>query len=150
MTNFSDPKHHVAELIYQGVAEKEPASLCDTAMLEALNEWITRKNPCQPESERFHLPQTVGFMIGYTGQTSDYWPDEESNFVSETLLREFLFDQGICKLDHFSPQLYVAHYKILAVIETEYLLVCPYPTAKGSLAGVIAVCINKHLHQDLR
>ena len=146
MSTFSDDTHHVAEMIVQGVVQHEPAALCNQTVLDALTCWEQRKQPIVPEPERFHLDQTRSFTISYDGKADHYWPDEAGNFLGESLVREFLFDNGICSLDTHACRLYVVSYKVLAMIDVEYLLVCPYPTTSGNIAGAVVVCVNQHLN----
>ena len=145
MNSFSDDTHHVTEMIFQGVAEHKPEDLCNQTVLNALKQWEQRPQLTKPEPEHFRLEQTRSFTITYTGTADHYWPDEDGNFLGESLVREFLFEEGICTLDNHHCKLYVATYKILAMIDVEYLLVCPYPTESGNIAGVVVVCVNQHL-----
>ena len=144
MINFADKEHLIAELVFQGATEHKAEDLCDAEILAALSEWHGRENPTNPYHDAFRLQNTPSFNISYAGETNNYWPDEESNFIGECLVRDFLFQDGICQLQGFSARLYRAKYKLIAAIDTEYLLVCPYPTAAGNIAGILGrLCKQK-------
>ena len=145
MSQFSDDTHHITELIFQGVTQHMPEELCNASVLQALQRWQQRDDKTRPEPDMFRLDQTRSFTISYLGETDAYWPDEDGNFVGESLVREFLFEDGICNLDSLSPRLYIATYKVLAMMDVEYLLVCPYPTESGNIAGLIVICVNQHV-----
>ncbi len=146
--DFSKSTFSLADLIFQGATLHEPAELCNDTVLAALSDWRRRAEPTAPLSTAFQLEDTRSFAIRYDGETSEYWPDEDSNWLGECLIREFLFRDGICVLDSLEPRLYLAKYKIEAVIDREYLLVCPYPTEAGNLGGTLVVCVNRHLRAD--
>ena len=148
MNQFSDDSHHVTEMIFQGATEHTPEELCNQTVLDALAKWQQRQNPVEPAPEHFRLDQTRSFTISYQGDVDHYWPDQDSNFLGESLVREFLFEDGICTLDQHECRLYLATYKVLAMMEVEYLLVCPYPTEAGNIAGVVVVCVNQQLAAD--
>jgi len=146
--DFSKSTFSLADLVFQGATLHEPAELCNDTVLAALSDWQSRAAPAAPFGEVFRLEETRSFAIRYDGETSEYWPDEDSNWLGECLIREFLFRDGICRLDSLEPRLYLAKYKIEAVIDREYLLVCPYPTESGNLGGMLVVCVNQHLRTD--
>ena len=143
--DFRDPSHTADELVFQGADEYEPAALCDDDVLRALGDWQSRRVLTETSPEVFHLENTRSFTVSYKGQADDYWPDEAVNRLGEGLVRDFLFKDGICALDDLKPRLYVAKYKVQALSDTEYLLVCPYPTEAGNIAGMVVVCVNQHL-----
>ncbi|MEM8815743.1 MAG: hypothetical protein AAGE85_07930 [Pseudomonadota bacterium] len=143
--DFTQSKFSLADLIFQGATEHEPTALCNEAVLEALDTWQSRPAATEPGTDIFRLEHTRSFAIRYDGEASEHWPDEDSNWLGETLVREFLFREGICLLEGFEPRLYLAKYKIEAVIDREYLLVCPYPTESGNIGGMTVVCVNQHL-----
>ena len=143
--DFSDPNHTLSALIFQGAEEQEPAALCDEEIMAALARWQSRDQPVLPDAEHFQLEQTRCFTISYDGKAGHYWPNEDANLLGESLVRDFLFHDGICTLDVLQPRLFVAKYKVEAILDTEYLLVCPYPTDDGNIAGVVVVCVNRHL-----
>ena len=143
--DFSQSKFSLADLVFQGAALHEPAELCNDAVLGALSDWRQRAEPVEPFASAFRLEDTRSFVIRYDGEASEHWPDEDSNWLGECLIREFLFRDGICVMDSLEPRLYLVKYKIEAVIDREYLLVCPYPTESGNLGGALVVCVNQHL-----
>ncbi len=140
--DFSDANHTTDELVFQGVEVKRPSDLGDDGVLRALEDWQSRGQSTEASPEHFHLDGTRGFTISFDGKADDYWPDEAANDLIESLVRSLLFRDGICALDDLEPRLYVARYKVQALNDTEYLLVCPYPTESGNIAGVVVVCIR--------
>lgn len=143
--DFSDPSQSSMEIVFQGADEASIESLCNDNVVEALARWRGREPQSDSHALLFRLEDTRSFVISYDGKTGDYWPDQTNNVVGETIIREFLFSSGICELDGLDPRLYVAKYKVQAMIDTEYLLVCPYPTAAGNIGGLLVVCVNEHL-----
>ncbi len=150
MADFADTEHNLAELIFHGVEELDPAALCDTEVLGAVHAWRERENIHEPGPEIFQLPLTRSFTITYQGKVEYYWPDEESNFEGESLIRQFLFHNGICSLADDTVRLYRVQYSLLAMDDTEYLLVCPYRTSDGNIAGIVVICVNKRLKQPTK
>ena len=142
--DFSDPDHSVSELVFQGADRHEPAVWCDEEILTALRKWSERTDTVDPATPYFKLPATQCFSISYDGKTSGYWPDETSNWLNEGLVRDFLFHDGICVIEEFEPRLYEVRYKVQALADTEYLLVCPYRTAAGNIGGIVVVCVTRH------
>lgn len=143
--DFTDTEHSIAALVFQGVDQHDPTACCDTEILTALNAWSTRGERLGPAVDVFQRPATQYFAISYDGQSSGYWPDEAQNWLSETLVREFLFRDGICILETFEPRFYDVRYKLEALEGNEYLLVCPFATASGDVGGIVVVCVNHHL-----
>lgn len=143
--DFHDPSHNADDLVFQGAKEYEPSALCDKKVLTALAAWRSRNSITEASPAVFHLDTTRCFTITYQGQVGGYWPDEDANRLGEGLLRDCLFKDGICALDDLEPRLIVANYKMQALADTEYLLVCPYPTGSGNIAGMVVVCVNRHL-----
>ena len=148
MIDFSDSDFSLADLVFQGAVEHEPAALCNDQVLDTLNAWQQRPDVTEPATDAFRLEQTRSFVMSYQGQASGYWPDKEGNWIGECLVREFLFRDGICQLESLDPRLYVAKYKLEALIDVEYLLVCPYPTEAGNIGGAVVVCVNQHLRSS--
>lgn len=145
--DFSDPSHSSMEIVFQGAQEAAIETLCNDEVVAALSRWRERAPRSEPHPELFRLNDTRSFVISYAGKTDDYWPDQPSNVIGETIIREFLFSTGICDLDDLAPRLYVAKYKVQAMIDTEYLLVCPYPTEAENIGGLLVVCVNEHLRK---
>lgn len=143
--DFSDPNHNADELVFQGADELQPNEVCGLQMLDALTTWQARPRQTDPAPDAFHLDGALLFAISYDGKVSDYWPDEAANQIEEGLVRDFLFHDGICTLTDLKPHLFAVKYKVEALSDTEYLLVCPYPTEAGNVAGILVVCVNKYL-----
>lgn len=143
MIQFSDSQHDVSELIFQGAKELDIEDRCSPALLETIERWQNRPDASDADAGEFKSDDTLLFTISYDGHAGDYWPDEPSNLVGESLIREFLYKDGICNLENHSVRLYEVHYKLIAMVETEYLLVCPYPTASGNIGGILVVCVNR-------
>ncbi|MEO0998073.1 MAG: hypothetical protein AAFX58_11190 [Pseudomonadota bacterium] len=144
-TNFSDRAHSVAELVFQGATAMNPQDSLDDAMLAALAGWQQRGDVSQPAVERLHQPDCLCFHISYRGESDQHWPDEDSTLLSEALVRDFLYEDGICNVATGDVLLYAVNFQIMAMSDTEYLLVCPYPTSEGNIGGLIVVCVNKRL-----
>lgn len=139
---FSDPRHTMSELVFQGAHEAAVAEVCDERLLSALGEWEQRSDITDPRANLFHFDNTRAFTISYDGVSGNYWPDEDSNTLGETLIREHFYVDGICRLPDLNARLYVVKYKIQALYDSEYLLVCPYPTRSNNLAGLVVICAN--------
>ncbi len=148
LIDFSDSDFNLADLVFQGATEHEPAELCNDQVLDTLKAWRQRTVATEPAASAFRLEQTRSFVISYQGHAADYWPDKAGNWIGECLVREFLFRDGICQLDSLEARLYTAKYKLEALIDVEYLLVCPYPTEAGNINGMVVVCVNQHLRSS--
>lgn len=147
MPSFSDP-NSLSEIIFQGAPDHPIEMYCSDTVLDKLRTWQNRQDPAKPDTELLQLSETRGFIISYDGKSSDYWPNREDNMVGESLIREFLFQHGICQLETLTPMFYTAHYKVVAMQETEFLLVLPFPTPSNNVAGIIVICVNRHLRAD--
>ncbi|MGB0513549.1 MAG: hypothetical protein ACPGJE_01760 [Wenzhouxiangellaceae bacterium] len=143
--SFSDPHQALAELTFQGAHELAIESSCNSRVLEALSAWKQREDKCNPSSELFRLPEVRVFTISYEGAVDDYYPSKEANLLGESLVREFLYRDGICTVKTGQERLYAANYRVIALEETEYLLVCPFETRSGNIAGLVVVCVNQHM-----
>ncbi len=141
--DFSDNKHNLAELAFNGATEVAPEQLCTKDVIQALATWSHRPNHQVSGSDLLRLDDCAVFSIDYEGKARDYWPNESENDISETLIREFLYDQGICTLSDERVRLFHARYTIMALTGDEYLLVCPYLTAAGNISGIIVVTVTK-------
>ena len=141
--DFSDNKHNLAELAFQGATEVAPEQICTTDVIQALETWSHRQNHHLSGSDLLHIDDCAVFSINYEGKTRDYWPNESENDISETLIREFLYDQGICTLSDERVRLFHVRYTIMALTGDEYLLVCPYLTAAENISGIVVVTVTK-------
>ena len=143
MMDFSDNKHSVAELAVHGAIEVDIQQTCTTDIAEALATWSRRPNRQLSGSELLRLDGCTLFSINYEGKARDYWPNESENDISEILIREFLYHDGICTLSDERIRLFNVRYTIMALTGDEYLLVCPYLTAAGNISGIVVVSVKK-------
>ena len=141
--DFSDKKHNVAELAFHGATEVDIQQTCTTDITEALATWSHRPNRQLSGSELLRLDGCALFSINYEGKARDYWPNESENDISETLIREFVYHEGICTLSDERVRFFYARYTIMALTGDEYLLVCPYLTATGNVSGIVVVTVTK-------
>ncbi len=141
--DFSDNKHNLAELAFNGATELAPEQVCTKNIIQALATWSHRSNHQVSGSDLLRLDDCAVFSINYEGKARDYWPNESENDISETLIREFLYDQGICTLSDERVRLFHVRYTIMALTGDEYLLVCQYLTAAGNISGIVVVTVTK-------
>ncbi len=141
--DFSDNKHNLAELAFHGATEVAPEQVCTKEVIQALATWSHRPNHQLSGSDLLRLDECAIFSIDYEGKTRDYWPNESENDISETLVREFLYHEGICTLSDERVRLFHVRYTIMALTGDEYLLVCPYLTAAGNISGIVVVTVTK-------
>ncbi len=141
--NFSDNKHNLAELAFHGATEVAPEQTCTKDVIQALATWSHRRNHHLPGSDLLRLDDCALFSIDHKGKCRDYWPNETENDISETLIREFLYHEGICTLSDERARLFHVRYTIMALQGDEYLLVCPYLTATGNISGIVVVTVTK-------
>jgi hypothetical protein len=144
--DFFDSKHELAELVFHGATELEPGQICRQEVLDALDSWRRRPDHVSPGVDLLRVVNCTLFSINYAGQSGDYWPTEADNDVSETLIREFLYPEGICTLTDEHAHLIRMTYSIMALSGVEYLLVCPYLTDAGNISGIVVVCVTKMIH----
>jgi len=145
--DFSDNKHSVAELAFQGATEVDIQQTCTTDITEALATWSDRPNHQLSGSDLLRLDDYTLFSITYEGKSRDYWPSESENDISEILIREFLYHDGICSLSDERIRLFHARYTIMALTGDEYLLVCPYLTEAGNISGIVVVTVTKMIRE---
>jgi hypothetical protein len=141
--DFSDNKHNLAELAFHGATEVAPEQVCTKEVIQALATWSHRPNHQVSGSDLLRLDDCAVFSIDYEGKARDYWPNESENDISETLIREFLYHEGICTLSDERVRLFNVRYTIMALTGDEYLLVCPYLTAAGNISGIVVVTVTK-------
>ena len=141
--HFSDSKHSAPELVFHGVTVLDPQRTCAEDVLEALESWHNRENHQAAGCELLRMPDCTLFTITYDGKAGDYWPNESANDITETIIREFLYPNGICALSDERVRLYHASYTIMALDGDEYFLVCPYLTEAGNISGIVVVCVTK-------
>ncbi len=141
--DFSDNKHSLAELAFHGATEVDPEQICTKDVIQALATWSRRPNHHLSGSGLLRLDNCAFFSINYEGKSRDYWPNESKNDISEILIREFLYHEGICTLSDERVRLFHVRYTIMALTGDEYLLVCPYLTAAGNISGIVVVTVTK-------
>ena len=145
MQNFRDEDAVIGFIVFQGAREAEIDSVCDAEMRDAIAGWCDRSQPTRPQPELLHVESTRSFVITYQGDSSEYWPSKKENQIGEALVRDFLFHDGICTLNDLKPRYYRTIYRVEALEEIEHLVVLPYPTESENIAGVVVVCVNKHV-----
>ncbi len=145
MSDFADKEHDISSLIFQGSTLLPIEEVCNSTMIERYQQWLKRSDRTKPDNHFFELENALTFTISYEGIAKHYYPDVKSNFIIESLVRQFLFHNGICTIDSFEPRLYLVKYNLIAFVEKEYLLICPYPTVNGNINGLVVVCVNKYL-----
>jgi len=145
MTDFSDNKHYLAELAFQGATEMDPEQSCNQKVIDALAAWRARADHQTSGAELLHIENCMLFSITYEGEAGEYWPDESMTDITETLVREFLYRDGICSLTDERVRLIRMKYNVMASEGDEYVLVCPYVTAAGNISGIVVVCVNMML-----
>jgi hypothetical protein len=143
LMDFSDNKHNLAELAFHGAAEVDIEQSCTKDVIETLANWSHRPNHQLSGSELLRLNGGTIFSINHEGKAGDYWPNESKNNISETLIREFLYHDGICSISDERIRLFHARYSIIALTGDEYLLVCPYLNAAGNISGIVVVTVTK-------
>ena len=147
--DFSDHKHELAELAFQGAEEMDLEQYCSPEMFDVLATWRDRADHRSSGAECFRIPDCPVFSITYEGKVAEYWPNESENDIIETLVREFLYRDGICSLTDERVRLIHMKYNIMALAGDEYVLVCPYLTEAGNISGIVVVCATKLMrHAD--
>ena len=141
--DFSDNKHNAAEFAFHGATEVDIQQTCTTDISEALATWSHRPNHQSLGLDLLRRDDCALFSITYEGKSRDYWPNESENDISEILIREFLYHDGICALSDDRVRLFHARYSIIALTGDEYLLVCPYLTEAGNISGIVVVTVTK-------
>ena len=97
-----------------------------------------------------HVENSTLFSITYEGRAGEYWPDESMNNLTETLVREFLFRDGICSISDERVRLIHMKYNVMASEGDEYVLVCPYLSAAGNISGIVVVCVTMMMIRQRR
>jgi hypothetical protein len=143
MMNFSGNKHALAGFVCQSTKEIDPNLACTQDLVNALAAWSRRPNHELPGLELLHLDGCPHFLMSLDGEATDYWPNESQNDISETLIRESLFRDGICTLSNDRARLFNLKYKLLSIVDADCLLVCPYLTHSGSISGILVVLVTK-------
>jgi hypothetical protein len=142
VTDFSDKKHNLAELAFQGATDMDPEHTCKQKVMDALDAWRGRPDHQSSGADLLHIENCMLFSITYEGEAAEYWPNESMTDITETLVREFLYRDGICSLTDERVRLIHMKYNVMASEGDEYVLVCPYLTAAGNISGIVVVCVN--------
>ena len=125
----------------------QPGTPGSSGSSQALETWRDRPNHQLSGADIFRIEDCANFSITYEGEAAEHWPNESMNDISETLIREFLYRDGICTLSDERVRLVRMKYRIMALDGDEYLLVCPYLTAAGNISGIVVVCVTKMLRE---
>jgi hypothetical protein len=141
--DFTDNKHSVAELAFQGAEEMDLEQSCTPEMLDVLAMWRDRTDHQASGSELFHTEHCTAFSISYEGKAGEYWPNESDNDIVETLIRDFYYRDGICSICDEQIRMVHLKYNIMALAGDEFVLVCPYLTEAGNISGILVVCVTK-------
>jgi len=145
--DFSDDEHNLAELVFHGATELESMQHFGEDAKNALMAWRRRSDSISSGAELLQMPECSVFSITYEGNASDYWPSESANELTETLIREFLYRDGICSLGDERVRFIRLKYTIMALDGEEYVLICPYLTDAGNISGIVVVCATMMINK---
>ena len=140
---FGSHPDNAGAVVFQGYRELDLDRMLKPHVAEALATWRRRDDQARLEIDRLSLDETMGFAISYDGRSSNHWPDIASNQLGETLVRGFLFENGICSVSDMAPRLFRVAYHVIAIQDNEYLLVAPFPAESGGVGGLVVVCVNR-------
>jgi len=143
-TNFQDPSHGADGVSVSGVNEHPVDASVDDEVRSALAAWRDRPDRTSDDAAPFTALRLSAFCISYVGESIRYAPDEDANRFSEALVRDFLFTGGICNLDRQEPRLFEVESRMEALEATALLLVLPFETSEGNIAGVMVVDVSGH------
>lgn len=146
MNSFADGDNIADLMVFQGAKEMGALESLDSEMMNALERWKRRPQKTEVCLEYLEVDNVVCFAIDYHGNSSEHWPSKDAAVLPETLIRTFLFHNGICELNDPSATFYFqATYKILALDGIEHLFVGAYPTPSGNIGGLVVACVNNRL-----
>lgn len=145
---FSDEKHNPVGFVLHRVEEVDPGAACKQELLDALASWRQRPNHESPGLETLCFEGCPQFSISYDGHARNYWPSQLDNEISETVVREFLFHDGICKLEDEQAHLFHLRYRVLSAQQNDCLLVCPYLSAAGNISGIVVVLVTRKIREE--
>lgn len=143
--DFSDNKHNPVGFVLHSSEEIAPELACRQEVIDAIGAWHSRPDHASPGLELLRMDGCPQFAISYDGKAKDYWPDESLNDISETLVRGFLFEHGICNLTDERVHLFHVRYSMLAISDADCLLVCPWLTENGNLSGIGVVLVTNKI-----
>lgn len=146
--DFSDNKHNPVGLVLHGVEEVDPGVACRSEVVDALDAWRNRSSHQSPGHDLLRFDDCPQFSISYDGKAGDYWPSETDNDISETIVRGFLFHDGICRLTDEQTHLYHVRYRIVSTVDNDCLLVCPYLTFAGNISGIVVVSVTRMIREE--
>jgi hypothetical protein len=136
-------KHTLVGVSFNGAVEVDLQATCTPEVLKKLEQWRSRADHTESGTELLNMDNCAAFSISYEGQAGNYWPNEKENDISEAIVRDFLYHEGICSLDDEKVRLFHVKYRAMALDGDEYLLVCPYLTAANNISGIVVVCVTK-------
>ena len=145
--SFSDSYHALAGFVCQSTEEIDPSQACTRDLVDAVAAWSRRPNHELPGLELLQLDGCPHFLMSHDGKATDYWPNESQNDISEILIRESLYHDGLCTITNDRARLFSLEYKLLSIIGTDCLLVCPHLTHAGSISGILVVLVTKNIIQ---
>jgi hypothetical protein len=122
--NFSDSQHALAGFVCQSTEEIDPSQACSQDLTDAVAAWSRRPNHELPGLGLLQLDGCPHFLMSHDGKATDYWPNESQNDISEILIREFLYHDGIYELTNDRARLFNVKYKLLSITDADFLLVC--------------------------
>ncbi|WP_434054412.1 MAG: hypothetical protein RDA78_05825 [Roseibium sp.] len=154
------PRGNISPLVsFRGAVSLKPQAVCDAETNCILEDWNARRSMTHASLELFHRLGDACMLVDADCRPAGYLPDAQSNTLSETLIREFLFPDGLRLLRPGPAFVLRAQYSLIALQGFWHLLVCPIPDPGTDIpVGAIVVHIDRHLtdrtggrrlHQDL-
>ena len=140
--SFQDPSRGADGVSVSRVNEHPVDSSIDGEVRAALAAWMDRPDRTSDDAAPFTALGLPAFCNSYVGEIVRYAPDENANRFNEALVRDFLFTDGICNLDRQEPRLFEVNSRMEALEATDLLLVLPFETATGNIAGVMVVDVS--------
>ncbi len=146
--DFSDNKHYPHALIFHGAEEIDAQEACKQEIIDALAAWNQRGTHELPGLAQLRVENCPLFSITHDGKAGDYWPESSENDISEILVREFLYRNGICELEEIRAHLFHVKYTLLSMTGEDCLLICPYSTSAGNIAGIVVVTVTDKIQDS--
>ena len=154
------PRGNISPLVaFRGAVSLKPQAVCDAETNFILEDWYACRSATHAALELFHRLGDACMLVDADCRPAGYLPDAQSNTLSETLIREFIFPDGLRLLSSGPAFVLRAQYSLIALEGLWHLLVCPIPDPGADIpAGAIVVHIDRHLkdqtggprlHQDL-
>lgn len=145
---FMRDESGIPQLTIHRVASVPAGEILDAPLQAALAEWLERGRPTENIGALMQFPDCPVLVLDYRGRVQRRQPDEDATTVTESLVREFLFPDGVCELEQMTPVVYTAEYGIMGTDSTETLLICPFATEAGNIGGVLAMCLSRYLARN--